>query len=143
VNAKHTVVVDWDGTAVPSCWPGRPTTFLPGFVENMFRLHRAGIHLLIHSARLTPFDPITSMAKSPAAVAEEVQYVRSTLDSAGLTFIDIWVKPGKPQGSAYVDDKAERYHGCRRCWDKVTDKILLRLGREEAVFPPFNQGASE
>jgi hypothetical protein len=32
---------------------------------------------------------------------------------------------------------AERYSGSPRSWDRVTDKILLRLGKEDAVFPPL------
>lgn len=67
--------------------------------------------------------------------------MRDMLDRAGLGFIDIWTKEGKPGGSAYIDDKAERYSGRAKSWDKVTDKILLRLGKEEAVFPAMNAAA--
>lgn len=135
----HTAIIDWDGTAVPAVWPERPRDFMPGFVENMRRLHNAGVKLIIFSARLSPWDPYTSMRRPEAHVAAEVQYIRDMLDRAGLTFIDIWTKEGKPGGSVYVDDKAERYPGTKKGWDKVTDRILLRLGKEEAVFPAFRQ----
>lgn len=138
-TAVHTIIVDWDGTAVPAMWPDRPTTFMPGFVDNMRRLHLAGMKLVIASARLSPWDPFTSMRRDASFVFEETQHMRDMLDRAGLTFVDIWTKEGKPGGSVYVDDKAERYNGCTRCWDKVTDKILLRLGKEDALFPAFNQ----
>lgn len=131
----HTVVVDWDGTAVPAMWPERPTEFMPGFVDNMRRLHAAGIDLVISSARLNPRDPWTGELRPEAEMAAERQYVRDTLDRAGLTFIRIHSGVGKPGGSVYVDDKAERYHGCNGCWTRLTDKILLRLGETEAVFP--------
>lgn len=135
----HTIIIDWDGTAVPSMWPERPREFMPGFVENMRRLHAAGYKLTIASARISPWDPWTSMRRDPGHVAEEIQHMRALLDRRGLTFIDIWTKEGKPGGSVYVDDKAERYNGCKKCWDKVTDRILLRLGSEPAEFPVFNQ----
>lgn len=138
----HTVIVDWDGTAVPAMWPERPTEFMPGFIDAMHRLNRAGVKLTIFSARLSPYDPWTSMRRDPGIVAGEVQYIRNMLDAHGLTFIDVWTKEGKPGGSVYVDDKAERYNGCVKCWDKVTTKILTRLGKEDAIFPAFRQEAS-
>lgn len=138
-TAVHTAIIDWDGTAVKAMWPERPMEFMPGFVEAMNALHRAGIKLVIFSARLSPYDPWTSERRSPEIVANEVQYIRDLLDRHGLTFVDIWTKEGKPGGSVYVDDKAERYNGCRRCWDKVTAKILMRLTAEAPQFPAFDQ----
>ena len=141
MSAVHTAIVDWDGTAVPACWPDQPKAFMPGFVANMHRLHRAGIHIKIASARLTPFDPWTGAPADPAHIEHERRYMRDLLDSHGLTFIDIWTQPGKPSGSVYIDDKAERYGGCKKCWNKVTDKVLMRLGKEDAMFPAFQQEA--
>jgi hypothetical protein len=131
----HVAVIDWDGTAVPAVWPERATEFMPGFVKNMRRLNKAGVQIIIHSARLNPYDAWTRELRDPAYLAEETQYIRDMLDRAGLGFIGIYTRPGKPGGSVYVDDKAERYSGRPGSWDKVTDKILLRLGKEEAVFP--------
>ena len=136
---RHTIIVDWDGTAVPSMWPERPTTFLPGFVDAMHRFHAAGFKVTIFSARLSPYDPWTSERRPQPVIDEEVAYVRSMLDAAGLDFVDIWTKEGKPGGSVYVDDKAERYHGCNGCWKRLADRVLVRLGQEAAVFPAFNQ----
>jgi hypothetical protein len=65
----------------------------------------------------------------------EVQWMRDMLDREGLTFVGIWTKEGKPGGSVYIDDKAERYGGRANSWDRVTEKVLLRLGKEDAVFP--------
>jgi hypothetical protein len=135
----HTAIIDWDGTAVPPMWPEQPTEFMPGFVENMKRLHKAGVKLMIFSARTNPYNPWTSQFIPAGEIMQEINYIRATLDRAGLTYIDIWTKMGKPSGSVYVDDKAERYNGCKKCWDKVTDKILIRLGKEDAVFPAFKE----
>lgn len=132
---RHTIVVDWDGTAVPAQWPDRPTTFMPGFVKAMRKFHREGCALLICSARISPYDPWTGRRRPRSHAQAEVQWMRHMLDSEGLTFIDIWTKEGKPGGSVYIDDKAERYGGRANSWDRVTEKVLLRLGKEEAVFP--------
>jgi hypothetical protein len=128
---EYPVIIDWDGTAVPMVWPELATEFMPGFVDNMRRLNRAGVRLMIFTASMTPFDAWTGAPKDPADVAIVHNHIRGLLDRHGLTFIDIWTKPGKPGGSVYVDDKAERYNGCAKCWDKVTTKILARLGKEE------------
>ena len=135
----HQAVIDWDGTAVPAMWPEQPTEFMPGFVRNMRKLHEAGWKIVIFSARLSPYDPWTSRRRDPAVVAAEFQYVRDMLDRHGLTFVDIWRKDGKPGGTVYVDDKAERYNGTNRSWDRLTEKIMLRAG--DPMFPAFDQDA--
>jgi hypothetical protein len=134
----HTIVVDWDGTAVPSMWPEKPSEFMPGFVKNMHRLHDAGYHIVIDSARLNPNDPWTGQERDSSYRFGEIQYIRDLLDRHGLGFIRIHTKLGKPGGSVYVDDKGERYGQRPGSWDKVTDKIMLRLGKEAAVFPAYH-----
>lgn len=136
-RAVHTVIVDWDGTAVPQMWPERATEFMPGFERNMRRLHNAGLRLTIASARLSPLDPWTGKDRPPAHVMAEAAHMRAMLDNAGLTFINIWTKPGKPGGSAYIDDRGERYGGRPGSWDRVTDRVLMRLGKEDPIFPAF------
>jgi hypothetical protein len=131
----HTINVDWDGCAVPAQWPDRPTEFMPGFVKAMRRFHKEGFRIQIHTARISPWDPWTGRRRDPSHSAAEVNYIRSMLDDAGLTFVGIWTREGKPGGSVYIDDKAERYGGTVRSWDRVSDKVLIRLGKEDAVFP--------
>lgn len=131
----HTAIVDWDGCAVPAVWPEHATEFMPGFVKAMKRFQKAGIRTIIFSARLSPWDPWTGHRREQAYVAAEVQYIRDMLDRAGLGFVDIWTKEGKPGGSVYIDDKAERYGGRTKSWDRVTDKVLARLGKEDPHFP--------
>lgn len=131
----HTGIIDWDGTAVPQVWPDQPQEFMPGFVDNMRRFHNAGIKLVIASARLSPYDPWTGTEREPSYVHGEVAYMRNLLDQHGLTFIDIWTRPGKPGGSFYIDDKCDRYPGRPGSWDRVTDRVLLRLDKIEPEFP--------
>lgn len=140
---QHQINVDWDGCAVPAKWPERPTSFNPGFVKAMRRFHKEGFRLMIHTARISPWDPWTGARRQAAMIAAEVQYIRSMLDAEGLTFIDIWTREGKPGGSVYIDDKAERYGGTVRSWDAVCNKVLLRLGKEDAVFPVMAGEADE
>lgn len=138
-HPRHTVVLDWDGTLVPGMWPEQPTEFLPGAVDALFKLHRAGFHLTVNSARLTPFDPHTHLPRDPALVQREVLYIRNTLDAKGLTFVDIWTLPGKPPGSAYVDDRAYRYTGRPKAWAAMADTLIIALGNEEAKYAAFDQ----
>lgn len=132
---KHVINVDWDGTAVPAQWPERPTSFMPGFVQAMHRFRAAGHPLRIWTARINPIDPWTGVDRPAEAVAEEIAYIRATLDAAGLTFVEVYTKPGKPGGAVYIDDKAERYNGGTNSWARLADKILLRLDGEEPIFP--------
>lgn len=136
----HTVVIDWDGTAVPGGhWPERPKQFMPGFVDAMRRLHREGLRLVIASSRLNPHDAYTGeqTRASKAMAAANYQYMRALLDAQGLTYVSIWNKEGKPTGFVYVDDRAERYSGRKNAWAAMEDRILLRAGKEDAVFPAY------
>lgn len=136
---RHVHNVDWDGCAVPSMWPERPTKFMPGFVEAMRRLRDAGHAVRIHTARINPMDPWTGKRRSDEEIAAEIQYIRDTLDEGGLKFVEIYTAEGKPGGSTYIDDKAERYNGGARSWTTLIDKILLRLEDEAPTFPHVTQ----
>jgi hypothetical protein len=116
-------------------WPERPTKFMPGFVEAMRRFRDAGHPVRIYTARINPIDPWTGDVRPDAVVQEEIDYIRATLDAAGLQFVEIYNKPGKPGGAVYIDDKAERYNPGPRSWQRVADKILLRLDNEAPIFP--------
>jgi hypothetical protein len=132
---RHTINIDWDGTAVPAMWPERPTEFMPGFERAMRRLNAAGIKLQIFTARISPYDPWTGQRRDPGLVQTEIAYIRDMLDRHGLTFVGVWTREGKPGGSRYVDDKGVRYGGRTRSWDRLTDRLLLELGAEAPMFP--------
>lgn len=134
---RHTIVLDFDGTLVPNSWPDRPTEFMPGAIEAVRRFHQAGFRQILFSARLSPYDP-AGLPRPAHIVATEVAYVRDLLDRFGLTYVDIWTLPGKPGGSVYIDDKAERYGGRPGSWDKLAEKVLTRLNAEEPDFPAFD-----
>lgn len=129
-RSSRYVIVDWDGTAVESAWPEQTRNFMPGFVEAMWRLHRAGLQPVIESSRFNPNDYVSQQPteRSIAQAHAERQYVRNTLDEAGLSFVLIHEQVGKPTGMVYIDDKAERYTGTKNAWSSVVDKVLIRAG---------------
>jgi hypothetical protein len=135
-DRAHTVVLDWDGTLVPARWPDQPWDFMPGAVEAVNAMHNAGLRQTVHTARMNPYDPNTGKLIDPGKVAAEKQYVRAALDRMGLTFVDVWDKPGKPSASAYVDDKAYRYNGVgRRSWYALANTLIMHLAKEDPIFP--------
>lgn len=135
---KHTIVVDWDGTCVEAKWPDMGD-WLPGAKAALRQFHDKGCRVVIFSARLSPFDPWSSQRRSAAVVQTEFLKVRDMLDRAGLTFVDIWMTEGKPGGSVYIDDRAERYHGRPGSWTKLAQKVLMRLDLTEPELPVFDQ----
>jgi hypothetical protein len=141
-TGKHTVVVDWDGTAVKNTWPDKTAEWMPGFLQAVRRWHNAGLAITIHSSRFNPHNPYTMKQDDywKAEAKANALFIRQALDEAGLSFIGVWDKPGKPTGSVYVDDKAERYGGHVNSWRGVCDKVLLRLGNEDAAFPDYVGG---
>lgn len=127
---RPTAVIDWDGTLVQSNWPNRPTEPLEGAVDALHRLNALGARLMIDSCRISPMNPYDEGERSAADVAIERQYVRSTLDSWGCSFVDIHHTKGKPGGNVYVDDRALWYPGRDRSWDALVNVIAGRLGLE-------------
>jgi hypothetical protein len=136
---RHVHNVDWDGCAVPAMWPERPEEFHSGFGDAMERLRVAGHVARIHTARINPRDPWTGKRRPDEQIAAEVAYIRSVLDKAGLTFVEIYTADGKPGGSTYIDDKAERYNPGPRSWARLIDKVLLRLEGEAPIFPHITE----
>lgn len=135
-DTRPTIVLDWDGTLVKSAWPAQTREWMPGAVEAVKRLHATGrFQFVVFSARLNPHEYQTgyTVLRDPASVAADTHYIRDMLDWAGLTFVDIYTKPGKPSGEVYVDDKAERYNGHAKSWAKLADKIMLRFNQEVAL----------
>lgn len=111
------VVVDWDGTCVPSAWPERPRKWLSGAVDSLRELQQMGFKVKIHSVRTH------SLAFDLNGPNEEQQadyaYIRSMLDSVGLKDVDI-IMDDKPPAIYYIDDRAIRYDGS---WESVMTKI--------------------
>lgn len=110
---------------------------MPGAIDAVLAMHRAGLKLMVFSARMNPYDPFTSQKFDEAKVAVEKNYIRDTLDQMGLTFVDIWDLPGKPSGSAYIDDKGYRYSGTNGAWKAVANTVIMHLTKQDPIFPAF------
>jgi len=115
--------------------------WLPGATDAVRAFHRAGFKVLVFSIRLSPFWFDGSL-REPADVEKSVAEVRQKLDEAGLAFVGIWTKAGKPPYSVLIDDKAERYHGTAGAWRRLTEKVMLRLGVEEPLYADWDWEAS-
>lgn len=128
-RVAHTVVTDLDGTLVEGKWPALGD-WMPHAVEACFTLHDQGYHLICHSARLSRFNPYTGLRRSQQEILNDYSQVRSKLDSAGLSFVHIWMAPGKPSALAYIDDKAIWYPGRPGSWDAMIDIVNVRAQEE-------------
>lgn len=113
---------------------------MPGAAKALRRFHEAGHPVRVWTARINPMDPWTGERRPDDVVQLEIDYIRATLDAHGLDFVDIYTAEGKPGGAVYIDDKAERYTGGAKSWDRLADKILLRLDGEEPTFPHIGNG---
>lgn len=133
---RHIVVIDWDGTLVENKWPSMGD-WMPGAIEAVKRFHAAGMKVIVFSARLSPYW-FDGSERPTAEVEEAIAQVRAKLDEAGLHYVHIWTRPGKPPLSVFIDDKAERYHGTSNSWRRLTEKVLVRLGQEEALYQDWD-----
>jgi len=126
-NNPPTVVVDWDGTCVPSEWPGRPMKWLPGAPEAIRAFLDAGLDVRIHSTRLHKYEgDYTTLNQSRE---DDYRYIRRMLDHAGLYDVDVIFDDSKPGAIAYVDDKAIRFTGDN--WPEIQAQILTPKHDEE------------
>lgn len=133
MSTRNTIVVDWDGTLQTDAWPSWGE-WQKGAVKAMHRLHNAGLHLMVASARLSPYE----YHEWPARIerdqfdyAHDINMVRERLDAAGLPFVEIWTDRGKPPGGTYIDDNAVWYPGRPGSWDAVATKVLMKYGKED------------
>jgi predicted mannosyl-3-phosphoglycerate phosphatase (HAD superfamily) len=83
------IAVDFDGTLVD-----QQLQWLPGALEALQRMVKAGHKVIIHSCR----------ANWPEGMAS----IEHKLQAAGLG-IPIWDQPGKPAADIYVDDRAVHF----------------------------------
>lgn len=132
---RHTIAVDWDGTCVEQAWP-ETGEWMPGAVDALRKLSEHA-YVTIFTARIAPIDPWGNR-RSEAEVATSIREIRDKLDSAGLTQIDIHTGPYKLGATVYIDDKAERYHGRPGSWRAMTEKVLIRVLDDEAIFPALD-----
>ncbi len=119
------IAVDFDGTLVKPAWPGVGEWY-DGAISAMNTLNEAGHYVFLYTARLAPEWPDGS-PRDPSEVYTDTQIVREVLDSAGLTWMDIWTGAGKPNWDLLIDDKAMWFPGRDRSWKAILPKIMIRV----------------
>jgi len=134
LGRRHIIAVDWDGTLVEGKWPGMGD-WLPGAVDALQRFHREGYKVMVFSVRLSPYW-LDGTLRPEGEVAQSVQEVRDMLDEAGLPYVGIWQKQGKPPFSRLIDDKAIGFPSTpsRNTWRRITEKVLVSLGAENPLY---------
>lgn len=110
---KPTVIVDWDGTCVPSAWPERPQEWLDGARQSLRALLALGYDVKIHSVRTHSSN--FSFDGPNEERDNDLAYIRQMLDDADLQAVGICLDD-KPPAVFYVDDRAITYDGS---WARV------------------------
>jgi hypothetical protein len=131
---RHIIAVDWDGTLVEGKWP-EMGNWLPGAIDALKEFHRRGFKVMVFSVRLSPYW-LDGTLRPEADVKKSIQEVRDMLDEAGLPYVGIWQKSGKPPFSRLIDDKAIAFPSTpsRNTWRRITEKVLVSLGAESPLY---------
>lgn len=143
LSKRHILAIDWDGTLVENAWPGMGD-WIPGAVDALKEFHRRGIKVMVFSVRLSPYW-LDGTLRPKEDVQRSIQEVRDKLDEAGLYYIGIWQKHGKPPFSRTIDDKAIAFPSTpsKKTWRRITEKVLVSLGAEDPLYEDVEwEGAS-
>lgn len=124
------IAIDFDGTLVRKAWPDIGE-WMPGAIDAMKELRKAGHHPYLYTARLAPTWPDGSR-RSLSDVLQDEDRVRRLMDASGLAWMDVWTGEGKPHWDLLVDDKALWYPGRPGSWKKLVPAILKRVGDEDS-----------
>lgn len=119
------IAIDLDGTLVEKKWP-EVGEWLPGAQAAVHAMLDAGHHVYLYSARLSSTHP-SGDPKDPAVLFTQMADVRELLDAAGLEAVDIY-QGDKPFWHLLIDDRAMRFPGRRRSWERILPAVLARVG---------------
>jgi len=114
---KPTVIIDWDGTCVPSAWPERPRKWLFGARVAIRHFLAMGYEVKVHTVR-THSSNFTFDGPNEDR-DDDIAYIRDMLDGEGLYDVGI-VLDDKPPAIFYIDDRAIRFEGN---WGSVIEKV--------------------
>jgi len=117
MKRPRSIALDFDGTIF-----GGPFTEadevdgppVPGAIAWLSTQLAAGVHVTIHTCRLTPINP-----DCPWPTVHEQSTVRAAISGwlsrwiggAAVAQLRWWTHPGKPHCDVYLDDKAVRFEG--------------------------------
>lgn len=105
---------------------------MPGAKEALHELNRVA-KVIIYTCRIAPVTPLGT-TRDPALVQAEINGIRELLDDAGLYTVEIHTKPWKPYGVAYIDNRAIRYSGRPKSWDRLIPQLLHTIGDYDRSF---------
>lgn len=118
--AHRVIAVDFDSTL----YPWRPIYEqpdpLPGAVEAMQRLKRAGYRLVIFTSRLSP----TWLESAGYTASDQRDLIEGMLRRDGIPFDEVTSE--KLPAEVYVDDRAIRFRDGE--WPAIADWILFAGG---------------
>jgi len=116
------LIIDLDGVICPVKKPEQDYSDLmplPGAVERLRELKKAGHHIVIMTAR--------HMATCESNVGKVMKRMGKLtfdwLDKYDIEYDEVYF--GKPNGEVYIDDRAIRFTE----WDKITDDLLEEKAR--------------
>jgi len=122
--AHRVVCVDFDSTL----YPWRPVYEqpdpLPGAVEAMQRLKRAGYRIVIFTSRLSP----TWLDSTKYTASDQLDHIEGVLKRDGIPFDEITAE--KVPAEFYIDDRSLRFSPGE--WPAITDFILWSRGDDAA-----------
>ena len=109
---RYDVAIDWDGVIYQYLTPigdgpasAMPDAPVPGAIEWLEALHRAGLSMVIHSTRLSVSD-FDGVFDAMRAYLAEHGCAAEVIDG-----LDLWIHYGKPRARVYVDDRGFRFDG--------------------------------
>jgi hypothetical protein len=118
------IAIDLDGTLVEKQWP-EVGEWMPGAIDAVKEMLAAGHHVYLYTARLSSKHP-SGDDKDPAMLFVQRAEVRELLDAAGLAEVDIY-EGDKPFWHLLIDDRAMRFPGRRRSWERILPAVLARV----------------
>lgn len=121
------IAIDIDGTVCELRRPGQTYAEvlpLPGAVEKLKALKRAGHYLILLTAR----HMVTCNSNVGLVMARQGKTLFDWLAKFEIPYDEIWF--GKPHADVYIDDNAYRFEA----WDQIAgDGGNLPLSREKAL----------
>jgi hypothetical protein len=128
---RSTLAVDYDGTLVADSWPTHGD-WNAGALEALHALV-PHFNVTVHSCRTAPVEVDGVTPRAPGAAEWERAEIRRRLDEHGLFVVTIhddpW-KPGVGPKGAYIDNRAIHYNGRPGAWKAITERLLLKVGKE-------------
>jgi hypothetical protein len=115
------IAIDFDGTMVPDCFPGKPTSFLPGAKETILDLLKMGHTVVVWSLRCSYLGLPNSWSGNPGSLMQQF-LLENGLEKIATTAPQGRCWPAKFPADIYIDDKVI---GGFPGWEKIREHFHL------------------